>query len=53
MVDLPVSILGLADATVGQGVSGVIGIHAEVEVVTRVSHGELGERTNEGVSRKE
>lgn len=39
---LPVSILGLPDATVGQGVAGVVGIHAEVEVMTGVSHGELG-----------
>lgn len=41
MVDLPVPVLGLADAAVGEGVPGVIRIHAEVEVVTGVSHGEL------------
>lgn len=47
MVDLTVSVLGLADAAVGQGVAGVIGIHAEVEVVTGVSHGQLEERGRE------
>lgn len=41
MVDLPVSVLGLADAAVGEGVACMIGIHAEVEVVTGVGHGEL------------
>lgn len=47
MVDLPVSVLRLADAAVGEGVAGVIGIHAKVEVVTGVSHGELEERKRE------
>lgn len=47
MVDLPVPVLRLADAAVGEGVSGVIGIHAEVEVVTGVSHGKLEERIRE------
>lgn len=47
VVDLPVSVLRLADAAVGEGVAGVIGIHAEVEVVTGVSHGELKERRRE------
>lgn len=41
MVDLPVAVLGLADAAVGEGIARMVGIHAEVEVVTRVSHGEL------------
>lgn len=41
VVDFPVSVLGLADAAVGKGVAGVVGIHAKVEVVTGVSHGEL------------
>lgn len=44
MVDLPVSVFGLPDAAVGEGVAGVIGIHAEVEVVTWVSHAELREK---------
>lgn len=42
MVDLSVPVLGLADATVGQGVAGVVGVHAKVEVVAGVGHGELG-----------
>lgn len=50
MVDLPVSVLGLADATVGKGVAGMIGIHAEVEVVTGVSHGELEGRKRSNVT---
>lgn len=37
MVDLPVAIFGLADAAVGQRVAGVVGIHAEVEVMAGVS----------------
>lgn len=44
VVDLPVPILGLADAAIGKGVAGMIGIHAEVEVVTGVSHAQLEER---------
>lgn len=47
MVDLPVSVLGLADATVGQRVAGMIRIHTKVEVVTGVSHGQLEERIRE------
>lgn len=47
MVDLPVSILRLTDAAVGKGVAGVIRIHAEVEVVTGVCHGQLEERMRE------
>lgn len=47
VVDLPVSVLRLADATVGKGVAGVIRIHAEVEVVTGVSHGKLDMRIGE------
>lgn len=42
VVDLPVPVLGLADATVGEGVAGVVGVHAEVEVMAGVRHGELG-----------
>lgn len=42
MVDLPVSVFGLADSTVGQGVAGVVGVHAKVEVMAGVGHGELG-----------
>lgn len=42
MVDLSVPVLGLADATVGEGVAGVVGVHAEVEVMAGVRHGELG-----------
>lgn len=38
---LPVPVFGLANTAVGQRVAGVIGIHAEVEVVTGVRHGEL------------
>lgn len=41
VVDLPVTIFRLADATVGQRVASVIGIHAKVEVVAGVSHGKL------------
>lgn len=47
MVDFPVSVLGLADAAVGEGVAGVVGIHAKVEVVTGVSHGELEDERKE------
>lgn len=42
VVDLPVPVLGLADAAVGQRVAGVVGVHAKVEVMAGVSHGELG-----------
>lgn len=42
VVDFPVPVLGLADAAVGQGVAGVVGIHAKVEVMAGVGHGELG-----------
>lgn len=42
VVDFPVPVLGLADATVGQGVAGVVGVHAKVEVMAGVGHGELG-----------
>lgn len=42
VVDLPVSVLGLADSAVGQRVAGVVGIHAKVEVMAGVGHGELG-----------
>ena len=44
VMDLPVAVLGLADAAVGERVAGMVGIHAEVEVVTGVSHGQLEER---------
>lgn len=53
MVDFPVPVLRLADATVGEGVAGVIGIHAEVEVVTGVSHGKLEERIRELAKRSD
>lgn len=42
VVDLSVPVLGLADAAIGQGVAGVVGVHAKVEVMAGVSHGELG-----------
>lgn len=42
VVDFSVPVLGLADATVGEGVAGVVGVHAEVEVMAGVRHGELG-----------
>lgn len=48
MVDLPVAVLWLTDATVGQRVAGVVGVHAEVEVVTGVSHGQLTETRRTG-----
>lgn len=41
VVDLSVPILGLADAAVGQGVTGVVRVHAKVQVVAGVSHGQL------------
>lgn len=41
VMDLAVAVLGLADAAVGQRVAGVVRVHAEVEVVTRVGHSEL------------
>lgn len=44
VVHLPVAVLGLADAAVGQRVAGVVGVHSEVEVVAWVSHGELEDR---------
>lgn len=44
MVDFPVPVLGLPDAAIREGVAGMIGIHAEVEVVAGVSHGQLEER---------
>lgn len=53
MVDFPVPVLRLADATVGEGVAGVIRIHAEVEVVTGVSHGKLEERIRELAKRSD
>lgn len=40
-MDLAVAVLWLADPAVGQRVAGVVRVHAEVEVVTRVGHGEL------------
>lgn len=40
-MDLAVTVLWLADPAVGQRVAGVVRVHAEVEVVTRVGHGEL------------
>ncbi len=43
VVNLSVSILRLADAAIGKRVAGMIRIHAEVEVVTGVSHGKLRE----------
>lgn len=49
MVDLPVAIFGLTDATVGQRVTGVIRVHPEVQVMTRVSHGQLRRRRNTGM----
>lgn len=48
VVDLPVPVLRLADATVGEGIASVIWIHAEIEVVAGVSHGKLQEK-NKGV----
>lgn len=42
VVDLPVSVLGLADSAVGQRVAGVVGVHAKVEVMAGVGHGKLG-----------
>jgi len=52
VVDLPVAVLGLPDAAVGERVAGVVGVHAEVEVVAGVSHGQLegGGRGGRGVS---
>lgn len=47
MVHLAVSVLGLTDATVGERVSGVVGIHAEVQVVAGVSHSQLKEGEEE------
>lgn len=41
-MDFSVPVLRLADATVGEGVAGVVGVHAKVEVMTGVSHGQLG-----------
>lgn len=43
VVDLSVPVLGLADAAVGEGVAGVVGVHAKVEVMAGVGHGKLGE----------
>lgn len=45
VVNLPVSIFGLADATVREGVAGVVRIHTEVEVMTGVRHRQLKEST--------
>lgn len=42
VVDFSVPVLGLADAAVGERVAGVVGVHAKVEVVAGVGHGELG-----------
>ena len=47
VVDLPVAVLGLADATVGQGVAGVVWVHAKVEVVAGMGHGQLREKERE------
>lgn len=44
VVNFSVPVLGLADATVGKGVAGMIRIHAKVEVVTWMSHGQLENR---------
>lgn len=41
VVDLPVPIFRLTDATVGQRVASMIRIHAKVEVVAGVSHRKL------------
>lgn len=49
VVHLPVAVLGLADAAVGQRVAGVVGVHSEVEVVAWVSHGELEDREKQRV----
>lgn len=51
VVHLPVTVLGLADAAVGQRVAGVVRVHSEVEVVAWVSHAELenGEKQRAGV----
>lgn len=45
VVHLPVTVLRLADATVGQRIAGVVRVHSEVEVVAWVSHGELEGKT--------
>lgn len=49
VVHLPVAVLGLADAAVGQRVAGVVGVHSKVEVVAWVSHGELEDREKQRV----
>lgn len=49
VVHLPVAVLGLADAAVGQRVAGVVGVHSEIEVVAWVSHGELEDREKQRV----
>lgn len=49
VVHLPVTVLGLADAAVGQRVAGVVGVHSEVEVVAWVSHGELEDKEKQRV----
>lgn len=41
MVHLAVAVLGLADATVGERVAGVVWVHAKVQVVAGVRHGQL------------
>lgn len=43
-MNFPVPILRLPDTTVGKGVAGMIRIHAKVEVVTWMSHGQLENR---------
>lgn len=43
MVNLPVAVLRLTDAAVGEGVAGVIGVHPEVEMMAGVRHGQLEE----------
>lgn len=44
VVNLPVAVFGLADSAVGQRVAGVVGVHAKVEMVTGMCHGQLRKR---------
>lgn len=52
-MDLAVAVLWLADPAVGQGVACVVRVHAEVEVVTRVGHGELVGGARGGLGERE
>lgn len=52
VVDFSVPVLGLADAAVGERVAGVVGVHAKVEVVAGVGHGELGGGQRQTVRKK-